>query len=40
MIICGPGDARLAHQPDENVEVFKLVQAAKIYTLAAARLLQ
>jgi succinyl-diaminopimelate desuccinylase len=40
MIICGPGDAKLAHQPDEYVEISKLVQAAKIYTLAAARLLQ
>jgi len=40
MIICGPGDAKLAHQPDEHVEVSKLVDAARIYTLLAARLLQ
>ena len=40
MIICGPGDAKLAHQPNEHVEISKLVQAAKIYTLAAAKLLQ
>ena len=40
MIICGPGDAKLAHQPNEHVEISKLVQAAKIYTLAAAMLLQ
>jgi succinyl-diaminopimelate desuccinylase len=40
MIICGPGDARLAHQPDEHVEVSKLIEAAKIYTLAALRLLE
>jgi succinyl-diaminopimelate desuccinylase len=40
MIICGPGDARLAHQPDENVELSKLIEAAKIYTLAARRLLE
>lgn len=40
MIICGPGDAKLAHQPNEYVEVSKLVQAARIYTLAAAKLLQ
>jgi succinyl-diaminopimelate desuccinylase len=40
MIICGPGDAKLAHQPNEHVEVSKLVQAARIYTLAAAKLLQ
>ncbi len=40
MIICGPGDPRLAHQPNEYVEVSNLVQAAKIFTLAAVRLLQ
>ena len=40
MIICGPGDAKLAHQPNEYVEISKLVQAAKIYTLAAVNLLQ
>jgi succinyl-diaminopimelate desuccinylase len=40
MIICGPGDAKLAHQPNEYVEISKLVQAAQIYILAAAKLLQ
>jgi len=40
MIICGPGDAKLAHQPNEYVEVSKLVQAARIFTLAAAKLLK
>jgi succinyl-diaminopimelate desuccinylase len=40
MIICGPGDARLAHQPNEHVEITKLVQAAKIFTLAAVKLLK
>jgi succinyl-diaminopimelate desuccinylase len=40
MIICGPGDAKLAHQPNEHVEIPKLVQAARIYTLAAAKLLR
>jgi succinyl-diaminopimelate desuccinylase len=40
MIVCGPGDARLAHQPDEYVEIPKLIEAAKIYTLAAMRLLE
>jgi len=39
MIICGPGDAELAHQPNEYVEVAKLVEAAKIFALAAVRLL-
>jgi succinyl-diaminopimelate desuccinylase len=40
MIICGPGDPRLAHQPNEHVEVSNLVQAARIFALAAVRLLQ
>jgi len=40
MIICGPGNAKLAHQPNEHAEISKLVQTAKIYTLVAARLLQ
>jgi succinyl-diaminopimelate desuccinylase len=40
MIICGPGDAKMAHQPNEHAEVSKLIQAAQIYTLAAAKLLQ
>ena len=39
MIICGPGDAKLAHQPNEHVEVAKLVEATKIFTLAAVQLL-
>jgi succinyl-diaminopimelate desuccinylase len=40
MIICGPGEAKLAHQSDEHVEVSKLVEAAQIYALVAAKLLQ
>lgn len=39
MIICGPGEARLAHQPNECVKVAKLIEAAKIFILAAAQLL-
>jgi len=39
MIICGPGEAKLAHQPNEYVEVPKIVEAAKIFTLAAVQLL-
>jgi len=39
MIICGPGEAGLAHQPNEYVEVQKMVEAARIFTLAAVRLL-
>jgi acetylornithine deacetylase/succinyl-diaminopimelate desuccinylase-like protein len=39
MAICGPGAAGMAHQPDENVEVEQLVQAAEIYAELARRLL-
>ncbi len=39
MIICGPGEAKLAHQPNEYVEAHKMVEAARIFTLAAAQLL-
>ena len=38
-IIFGPGDAALAHQPDEHVEIAEMVQAARVYALAAAQLL-
>ena len=40
LIICGPGPAEMAHQPDEYVEIKKLEQSARIYTLAAYRLLK
>lgn len=40
MIICGPGDPALAHQPNEHVQVSNLVQAARIFALAAIRLLR
>jgi succinyl-diaminopimelate desuccinylase len=39
MILCGPGNPELAHQPDKHVEVRKLVEATQIFALAAARLL-
>jgi succinyl-diaminopimelate desuccinylase len=39
MIICGPGHLGLAHQPNEYVEIEKLVQAAKIYTAATYQFL-
>ena len=39
MIICGPGQAGLAHQPNEYVEISKLVESAKIFTLAVAQML-
>jgi succinyl-diaminopimelate desuccinylase len=39
MVICGPGLPEKAHQPNEYVEIDKLITAARIYTLAALRLL-
>lgn len=39
MVICGAGDAKLAHQPNEYVEIPKLVDATKIYTISASRFL-
>lgn len=39
MIICGPGEAGMAHQPNEYVEAAKLVEAARIYLLACAEML-
>ncbi len=40
MLICGPGEAGMAHQPEEFVAVDKLVEAARIYTWAAFQLLR
>ncbi len=39
MVICGPGLPGKAHQPNEYVEIAKIVEAAHIYTLAALALL-
>ena len=39
MLICGPGQAGLAHQPNEYVEIDRLVESARILTLAALHLL-
>jgi len=39
MIICGPGEAGMAHQIDECVEVAKLGEATRIYLLACASML-
>lgn len=39
MIICGPGGDHLAHQPNEHVDVAKLIEAVKVYTLAAIEFL-
>lgn len=35
MVICGPGLPEKAHQPNEYVEIARLTEAARIYTLAA-----
>ena len=40
LLICGPGDPGLAHQPNEYVEVDKLAESARIYALAAVKMLQ
>jgi succinyl-diaminopimelate desuccinylase len=39
VVICGPGAAGMAHQPDEWVAVEQLVQGAEIYADLARRLL-
>jgi len=39
MVIIGPGDTGETHQPNEHVEVSRLVQAVKIYLLIATRYL-
>jgi succinyl-diaminopimelate desuccinylase len=39
LILFGPGEPGLAHQPNENVEIRKLVEASRIYAVTAARLL-
>jgi succinyl-diaminopimelate desuccinylase len=39
MVICGPGKAGLAHQPDEYVEIPKVHAAARIYSQIAMEML-
>jgi succinyl-diaminopimelate desuccinylase len=39
LLICGPGDAGMAHQPNEYVEIDRLLEASRIYTLAVMRFL-
>lgn len=39
LILFGPGEPGQAHQPNEQVEVSKLVEAARIFAVTAARLL-
>lgn len=38
-VICGPGNPKLNHQTNEWVEVAKLIDSTKIYTLTAVELL-
>ena len=39
VVICGPGDPAQAHQANESVEVRKLLEAARAFTLIALRML-
>jgi succinyl-diaminopimelate desuccinylase len=39
LILFGPGEPGQAHRPNEQVEVSKLVEAARIFTVTAGRLL-
>jgi succinyl-diaminopimelate desuccinylase len=39
MVICGPGDPRLAHQPDEHVDMAQVEQAAHVYVRIIRELL-
>jgi len=39
LLICGPGAPGLAHQPNEYIEIDKLLESVRIYTLAALRFL-
>ncbi len=38
-VICGPGDLRHAHKPDESIELKDLTSAVKLYAIALWRLL-
>jgi len=39
MVIIGPGDTGMTHQPNEHVEVSRVIQAVKIYLLLTTRYL-
>lgn len=38
-VLFGPGDPRLSHSPDENVELGKVIDAAKVFAVLAAEVL-
>ena len=40
IVTCGPGNRLIPHQVDEYVETDELVEAARIYTVAALRFLE
>ncbi len=39
VVVYGPGDKRIPHQPDEFVELDEVVRAAQVYVIAALRFL-
>ena len=39
MVLCGPGKPELAHQPDEYIDIDRLVQASHIYMVLAQKML-
>ncbi|HXZ04769.1 MAG TPA: ArgE/DapE family deacylase [Ktedonobacteraceae bacterium] len=39
-LLCGPGDVKVAHVPDEFVEVQEVILAARVYILAVIRFFQ
>lgn len=39
MVICGPGKPELAHQPDEYVDIDRLIQASRIYQVLVRKML-
>ena len=38
-VLYGPGDPRLSHTPDENVELFKVTEAARVFAILAGDVL-
>jgi len=40
IVTCGPGHRLIPHQVDEHVEIKELVDAARIYTVAAMKYLE
>ncbi|MFX0046406.1 MAG: M20/M25/M40 family metallo-hydrolase, partial [Candidatus Hermodarchaeota archaeon] len=36
-VICGPGSIKMAHQPDEHVDVNQLLDSIDVYSMIAKR---